>query len=417
MTRRFVVVAGPDQGRAFEVPEADALLLGRSKATQTRLTDPHVSRVHCEVEVKGGRVSVHDFDSAGGTFVNGRRVEREDLRAGDVVRIGETELRFEDDVPEQPTLPPPAPAPEIVFAAKRGAKPLPASLQRLQALVGQSLGRYQLQEVLGAGQVGLVFRARDTSTQTPVALKVFKPEFASDAKGMKRLVRGLMAARSLTHPNLVTLHAAGKTDPYWWIAMELVEGESLAQAIERGGKPEGRDWRKTLRVAVHVCHALDFAHQRALIHRNVMPPNILIRAADGVAKLGDLVLAKELEGALGTQVSQPGEMVGNVFYMSPERTQSTPTVDGRSDLYSLGVTVYQALAGRLPFTATTLVEVVRQIRQGQPAGPRQFLPSLPAPFEGMVLKTLAKRPEDRYPTAAALLADLEALARAEGVPV
>src|SRR5262249_47371366 len=153
MARRLVVLTGPDQGRAFTLPEADTLLLGRSKATETRLTDPHVSRVHCEVDAHGGSVAVHDFDSAGGTFVNGQRVQRQELHPGDVVRIGETELRFEDDAAEAATLPPAPAGPEFVFAGKPGGRPLPAALQRLQALAGQSLGRYQLQEVLGTGQV------------------------------------------------------------------------------------------------------------------------------------------------------------------------------------------------------------------------------------------------------------------------
>jgi pSer/pThr/pTyr-binding forkhead associated (FHA) protein len=415
MARRLVVVTGPDKGRVFTLPEVDTLLLGRSKATETRLTDPHVSRVHCEVEARTGGVAVHDFDSVGGTFVNGERVDRRDLRPGDVVRIGETELRFEEDTDEAATLPPAPAAAEVVFAGKPGGRPLPAPLQRLQALAGQSLGRYQLQEVLGAGQVGLVFRAVDTSSQTPVALKVLKPEFAGDARAIDRLVRGLMAGRSFSHPNLVTLHAAGKSDPYWWIAMELVEGESLAQVIQRG-KPEGRDWRLALRVAIHVGRALDYAHQHALVHRNVMPPNILLRASDGLAKLGDLLLAKELEGALGPQVSQPGELVGNLFYMSPERTEGT-AVDGRADLFSLGATVYQALTGRLPFTGTNVVHLVRQIRTADPAPPRRFLPSLPEPFERVVLKMLSRPPEDRHQTAADLLAELEPLARAEGVAV
>ncbi len=405
MARRLVVLTGPDQGRTFTLPEGDSLLLGRSKATQSRLTDPHVSRIHCEVEEQGGRVSVRDFDSAGGTFVNNQRAETGELRPGDILRIGQTELRLEDDA-----------APEMVFANKPGGRPLPAPLQRLQALEGQSLGRYQLQEVLGAGQVGLVFRALDTQTQTPVALKVLKPEFARDARAMQRLVRGLRAGRNFSHPYLVTLHAAGKTDPYWWIAMELVEGESLAEVIRRTQADEDRDWRLILRVAVHVARALDFAHQRALVHRNVMPPNVLLHAGHRLAKLSDLLLAKELEGALGQQVTQPGELVGNVFYMSPERTQAA-AMDGRSDVYSLGVTVYQALTGRLPFTGTNVVDLVRQIRTAEPVKPRQLLPALPESFEDSVLRMLAKRPEARYQTAAALLADLEPLAGREGVAV
>jgi hypothetical protein len=177
-----------------------------------------VSRIHCELEIDAGRVMVHDSESASGTFVNCRRITRHELRCGDVVRVGETELLFEDDDAEAPTRPPQTKPNEVVFASKRGAPVVPPVLQRLVDLVGQSVGRFNLVEVLGVGQVGVVFRAIDPETQGSVALKVFKPEIAHDSPAMRRLVRGLMASRSLTHPHLVTLYAAGKASPYWWVS-------------------------------------------------------------------------------------------------------------------------------------------------------------------------------------------------------
>jgi serine/threonine protein kinase len=147
-----------------------------------------------------------------------------------------------------------------------------------------------------------------------------------------------------------------------------------------------------------------------------MPANILIRSADEIAKLSDLILAKELEGK-GFEVSSTGELVGNLFYMSPERTEGSTSVDGRSDVFSLGATVYQVLTGRLPFQGSTLPEVVTQVRRAQPTPPRQLQASIPQDLEAIVLKMLACRPEDRYPTAGALLGELTRLARREGVAV
>jgi serine/threonine protein kinase len=408
MPRHLVVVRGPDRGRVFTLPESDSLLLGRSRATETRLTDPGVSRVHSEVHVDGGRVAVHDFGSAGGTFVNGTRVASQELHPGDVIRVGDTELRYEADVAA-------APAPRATDVLT--ATPVAPPLQKVQELAGQALGNFRLQKVLGVGQVGVVFEALDAKDSKRVALKVFKPDFARDQKAMQRLIRGLRAMRTLSHPNLVTLYNAGSTGPYWWIAMELVEGQDLAQRLEWLGPGKPLDWPQALRVAVHVGRALAYAHRQQVVHRNVLPQNILIRAPDQVAKLGDLALARELEDAFGIGVTRTGELVGNVYYMAPERTQGPSSVDARSDLYSLGVTSYRALTGRLPFTGATLLEVVTRIRTATLERPGKFQPSLPAEFEGAVLRLLAKRPEDRYPTAEELLADLEKAARLEGVPV
>jgi serine/threonine protein kinase len=408
--RQLVVVRGPDQGRVFPLPESDSLLLGRSKATETRLSDPRVSRVHCEVHVEGGTVSVHDFDSPGGTFVNGSRVASRELRPGDVVRLGDTELRFEDDTAARP-------AADVVFAGKPGARPMAPPLKELQSLVGQSLGGFELLRILGTGQIGVVFQARDTKDDKLVALKVLKPDFARDPKAVQRLIRGIMAGRTLEHPHLVTVYNAGCTGPYWWLSQELVEGESLAELLRRSGPGTPLFWTRVLRLGVHVGRALAFAHQHQIVHRNVLPENVLIRGADQVAKLGDLLLAREIEGAFGTDVTRPGELVGNVYYMSPERTLASGGVDSRSDLYSLGVLLYHALAGRLSFTGVNLAEVLQRIRTATPERPATFQPTLPAGFEQLVLRLLAKRPEDRPQAAAAVVAALEQVARAEGVAV
>jgi serine/threonine-protein kinase len=137
----------------------------------------------------------------------------------------------------------------------------------------------------------------------------------------------------------------------------------------------------------------------------------------GLAKLGDLALAKELEATVSQQVTRPGKLVGNIYYMSPERTQPSLDIDGRSDLFSLGVTLYQALTGKLPFTGVSLPEVIGQIRQATPMPVRQIDALVPEPLERMVAKMLGRQPEDRYPSAGALLGDLSQLAKAERVAV
>ncbi len=405
MARQLLVIAGPDKGHSFDLKAGEALLVGRSQGTQTRLTDPRVSRVHCEVQVEADRVLVHDSNSAAGTFVNGKRVAQHVLHSGDVIQVGETQLRYMDDASsEQSTL---APAP---------ARAAPVA-ESLTSLVGQTLAHFDIGPALAKGQSGVVFKATDAKDGKTVALKVLQPEFSRGEDEMQRFVRAMKTMMPLRHPNLVALYGAGKTGPYCWVAMEYVEGESLTQVIQRIGVAGMLDWRYALRVAVQVGRALDYAHGEQIIHRNVAPPNILIQASDKSAKLGDLMLAKAMEGVMAQQITRPGELVGDVNYMSPERTRSSSEVDGRADIYSLGATVYALLTGRPPFADVSLVETITKIRKADPEKPKKFQMSIPDLFEGAVLKMLAKVPDQRYQTAAEMLADLDRVAKFVGVTV
>src|SRR5262249_49503066 len=142
----------------------------------------------------------------------------------------------------------------------------------------------------------------------------------------------------------------------------------------------------------HIARALEAAHEKSIIHRNVTPTNILLRIADKNAMLGDLMLAKALEGSLAQQVTRPGEIVGDIAYMSPERTRGTADVDGRSDIYGLGATIYALIAGRPPFTGGALPELIVKIRNNEPEKPKKYCMSIPDLFQGTVMKMIAKRP-------------------------
>jgi serine/threonine protein kinase len=412
MSNQLQVISGPDQGRTFPLPVADTLLIGRSRALEARLTDPYVSRVHCQLETDGTRVLLTDFESAGGTCVNGQRVTQQQLQPGDVIQIGETSLQFQASAPpgnlaDQETLPPKATGP-----AQPAVPPL-----RPVDLTGQTIVHYQVGPILARGRSGVVYHAHDTRYDQPVALKVLRPEFSQDEDQKQRFVRAMKTALPLRHPNLVTVYRAGKTGPHCWVAMEYVEGESLTQVVQRIGTVGMLDWRTALRVAVHVARALDFAHQQQIIHRNVTPMNILIQANTRMAKLGDLLLAKALEGTLAQPITRPGELLGNVHFLAPERTQGGASVDGRSDFYGLGATVYALLTGRPPFEGANVSETVSLIRHGDLVRPKRYQLAIPDLFEGAVVKMLARRPEDRYQTSAEVLADLERIARFQGLAV
>jgi serine/threonine protein kinase len=407
MIGQLVVIAGPDQGRTFTVTEGQTLVIGRGQTTETRLRDPYVSKTHCQVDFDGGKLVLKDAGSAGGTLVNGERITQRELMPGDIIRIGETQFRFQfEDIAEQSTR---LPAP--------GPKAAPAAPKQVTELTGSTLSYFEVGPVLAKGRSGVVFQARNTKDDSTVALKVLWPEYSKTEDEMERFVRAMKTALPLRHPNLVSLYAAGKTGPYCWVAMEFVEGESLTQVIHRIGTAGMLDWRHALRVAIHVARALDYAQQHAIIHRNITPTNIMVRSSDKLTKLGDLLLAKALEGKLAEPITRPGELVGDVSYMSPERTRSSADVDGRSDIYSLGATIYALLTGRPPCEGGSLLETITKIRQAEPVKCKKYQLSIPDLFEGTVMRMLAKRPEDRFQKPADLLTDLERVAKFQGVKV
>jgi serine/threonine protein kinase len=413
MSLELVVIAGPDTGKTFTLNVGQSLMLGRSAQAHYQVTDPRVSRNHCQVLLEGDQVSVVCNGGSGGTLVNGGKVERQTLEPGDVLQVGDTQLRLQvGDLPLAVALA--QSAGTKVTVPKKGKSD---KVQELSDLVGQKLAHYDVNMVIGSGHSSMVFHATDTKDDRPVALKVLHPEFSSDDEEMQRFIRAMKTMMPLRHPNLISLYAAGKVGPYCWVAMEYVAGENLTQVIERIGVAGMLDWRHAFRVAVHVGRALEYAHEQSIIHRNVTPTNILIDATNKVAKLGDLMLAKALEGALAKQITRPGEIVGDVAYMSPERTRGTEGLDGRSDLYGLGATVYALLTGRPPFGGATLVEKISRIRQTAPEKPTKFQMSIPTQFEAVVLKLLAKDPSSRYQTATDLLKELTRVGRFSGVTV
>ena len=405
MSLQLLVIAGPDVGRVFTLHPGDDNLLGRGKDALYQINDPRTSRAHCQVVRAGDQVTVVCLGGSGGTFVNGKPVQKQVLKPGDVLRVGDTQLRLQvGDLPVD----------DFRDAAAPGA-PAAAKPDQLQALSGQKLSRYDVGPAIGRGSTCMVFHATDTTDNRAVALKVLLPEFARDEDEVQRFVRAIKTILPLRHPNLVTVYAAGKTGPHCWVAMEYIAGEDMVRVIERIGVAGMLDWRYAFKVAVQVARALAYAHEQQIVHRNVTPKNILLETPTKLVKLGDLIKAKALEGVLAQQITRPGELVGDVTYMSPERTRGATSLDPRSDLYGLGATTYALLTGRPPLEGATLVEKIAKIRNEAPVKPTKYHMAIPSGFEGIVLKLLAKRPEDRYPSAAELLKELDRVGRLNGV--
>ncbi|MBL8850693.1 MAG: protein kinase, partial [Planctomycetaceae bacterium] len=335
MQLQLRVLSGPDQGRAFSLDDGRPAIIGRGQEATLALTDPRVSRKHATVEVHNGVVTLVDGGSTGGTAVNHQRITRNTLSHGDMIQLGDTVLQFEavsDGTAKSPAVNAPAAA---------AASPL-------AGLIGQKLSRYAIEKEIAHGTSGAVFLASNTADGSRVALKVLWPELAKDDEHVQRFIRAMKTMYPLRHANIVQIQAAGHTGPYAWIAMEYVDGESLTQVIRRIGVAGMLEWQYAFRVAVHVARALEVAAEQHIMHRNIMPSNILV-TKDKIAKLGDLMLAKSLEGVGSQQITRPGQLIGDIAYMSPERTRGMDSVDERSDIYSLGATLYALLTGHPPF--------------------------------------------------------------------
>jgi serine/threonine protein kinase len=394
MAVQLLVTQGPDKGRTFQLNPGKTVQLGRSPATTTKLTDPAVSRVHCEIEVDDEKAVLHNISDRG-TLVNGKPVTEYVLQVGDVIKMGETEIACVEEKP--------------LTAGVAGDKP-----QDLTRLVGRRLEEYAVQSIIARGVNGVVFKAEDlTQNQRLVALKVFPAEFGENDEDVDRFIRAMKTMIPVRHQHLIAIHGAGKSGPFCWIAMEYFEGDSLTKVLEHQvGKP--LDWKDAYRVAVHVAKALEYAQEHAIVHRNVTPANILFRARDRIAKLGDLMLAKALEGNMAKQITRQGRVVGDTAFVSPEATRGANQVTPKSDLYGLGATLYNLVTGRPPFAAKSYVDLMEQIRTATPEPAKKFQPAMPDAFALLIMKLLAKNPDER-PAVKQVVHELENIGSAGGV--
>ena len=410
MPQKLVVLAGPDEGRVFPLG-SEALLLGRSRATGSHLIDPHVARVHCQVQTDGDQTVVSDFDSEGGTFVNGQRAERHVLKPGDIIRIGNTRLQFVVDLEE--TAPPPTQ--ELPVAQPIG---VPRTSLWAHDLPGQKVSHYKVGSLLARGKTGYVFHARDTRRNLAVALKVLDPSFSKSDTVVQHFVDAMKTVLPLRHPNLVKVYGAGKASGSCWVAMEYVPGESLAAVIGRIAAGDMLDWRDVLRVGLNLARALEYAHGKNLVHQSVQPMNILLGKTRTDAKLADLMLAAAVEGDPTTPISAAGVPSEELSYMPPERTDGPGrAVDARADIYSLGATLYAMFTGHPPLQADTVRDLVVKIRRETPMSLKSHQLGLPETLEHINQKMLAKRPEDRYQSATDLVKHLETFAKSHNVRV
>jgi eukaryotic-like serine/threonine-protein kinase len=263
-------------------------------------------------------------------------------------------------------------------------------------------GRYRIQRKLGAGGMADVYLAEDQELGRRVAIKILNGRHANDAQFIERFRREAKNAAALNHPNIVSIYDRGNAEDTYYIAMEFLDGRTLKELIvSRGAAPIN----VAVEYARQILSALRFAHRHGIVHRDIKPHNVLVDA-EGRVKVTDFGIAR----AGTSQMTETGSIVGTAQYLSPEQARGGE-VDQRSDLYSLGIVLYELLTGKTPFDGDTPVEIAMKHLSNAPKPPSKLRPDIPSELDMVVLRALAKNPDDRYQSADEMEADLERVAR------
>src|SRR6267378_2559020 len=285
---------------------------------------------------------------------------------------------------------------------------------------GTKLGRYEIRSKIGEGGMGEVYLAEDTRLHRKVALKILPADLASNKDRIRRFEQEATAAAALNHPNIATIHEIGESEGVNFIAMEFIDGATLREKIHQ----EQTDLRKLLRYLQHVAEGLAKAHAAGIVHRDLKPDNIMI-TRDGHAKILDFGLAKlieqqpmtggdssEVATAVMPQHSSPGAIMGTVGYMSPEQAQGkTKEIDQRSDIFSFGCILFEAVTGKKPFEGDSVIKSLHKVVY-EPAPPITDLnPSAPPDLQRIVRRCLAKDPDERYQSIKEVAIELKELRR------
>ncbi len=436
----FQLILDKEETNPINLPVDLAILIGRGDTCDVQLQDPSASRVHCRVIAQDGRVKLYDAGSRWGTFVNEQRIAECDLRPGDKVRVGESILRLKlMPSADHTTLARPSElirpvemnslhsssqdaglpliddsiAAEDLQHADEKFSPPPAKspafgVRRFVAdvFIGSTFHRYKVIKLIAETIGGLVFRAESLNDGSPLALKVFKPSLFKTPTDEQRFTRAVKTMFGQRHPHIVELKNAGCWNGWYFTASEFIDGISAVDLIRQIGIVGMLPADRVLKIAFDICQSLRFAEELGVVHRNIKPSNILLRRENASAMLNDLILARSIETG-SEQLTQAGDVIGDVNYMSPEQLGSGFPLDHRSDIYQLGATLYELLTGHPPSEAGSIAATIMQILSKVPDSVRSRNLAVPDSIDSIVMKMLAKNPANRYQSATALHADLD----------
>lgn len=270
----------------------------------------------------------------------------------------------------------------------------------VMSMIGKRINdRYQILETIGGGGMANVYKAHDVILNRNVAVKVLRPQFSDDDEFIRRFRREAQAATSLSHPNVVTIYDVGEENDLYYIVMEYVEGLTLKQLIQQQG---ALSIEKTVNIMQQICSAINHAHANHIVHRDIKPHNILISEL-GEAKVTDFGIARAMTSAT---ITHTNSVMGSVHYLSPEQARGG-MVNEKSDIYSLGIVLYEMVTGRVPFSGDTAVSIAIKHLQTEVPSPRKANPQLPQSIENIILKATAKDPFHRYTNVRSMEEDLQ----------
>ena len=427
--RRLLLELLGEGSTQAEMPRSGVLTIGSAiDKVGFHVQGQGVADVHCAIgRAKGGGFALKDLGSEYGTWVNGERVQQAKLEAGDVILVGSRRLRVVD-----PAAPAQAPVtstgtstgtpPATTAAAATAARPEPAPLAApsVASRAAESGGTqkpqvgatnyessplpripgYRIEKLLGRGGMGEVFLATQERLDRKVALKLLSAKLCADADFVRRFQDEARAAAALSHPNVVVVHDVGVEGGRHFLSMEFMDHGNLEAQVARGAR---MGWQQVLAVLHDIASALVYAEGRGIVHRDIKPAN-LMQGAAGATKLADLGLATQIEAEASD--SESGRIFGTPHFISPEQARGE-RVDGRSDLYSLGATAYRLLSGRTPFEGATTRDILRGHFTEKPPSLSSIDATIPAEVVRIVERLLEKKPDDRFPSAAVLLQDVD----------
>jgi serine/threonine-protein kinase len=264
----------------------------------------------------------------------------------------------------------------------------------MDTMIGEKLGSFRIEAVLGTGAMGVVYRGTNETTGKPAAVKVISGEIAKQGKAYQRFRREAEILQQFRHPNIVRFLAVGRFKGTSYFAMEFVSGETLEQMITRRGPIP---WREVVDLGIQICEALHYAHEHGVVHRDLKPSNLMVNA-QGQVKLTDFGIAKDLDA---TALTAPGRTLGTAAFMAPEQIRGTPEVSHKTDLYALGAVLYQMLTGQAAFSGASAVVLMHCHLNQPPPRPSAKVHEIPAALDDLILKLMAKAPADRPWDAAA----------------
>ncbi len=374
---QLVVREGKNPGFSLDLPDEGKVTMGRRSSNDLQVLDEKASRVHAEVYRQGGSWFVRDLKSRNGLKINDRDIENEvEIQFGDRIVIGDTSIELVD---------------ESAFES-----------------IDFEIPGYDLQEKIGEGAMGSVYRARQVSMDRVVALKVLNEKYNNDNTFIDRFIREARSAGRLNHPNVIHVHDVNKAGGRHYFSMEFVDGRSISQML-RVGK---LDVDKSLDIALQSAKALEFAHENQIIHRDVKPDNIML-SSDGIVKLADLGIAKSFDEG---QASGAKRVFGTPHYMAPEQALGK-AIDARVDIYALGATLYHLFTGETPFKGENATEVLKAHIQDSLRPVRELSPEVPESAVRIVERMMAKAPEKRYESMTSLIEDIESVVRDREVEI